>query len=129
MTLYATFACTRLAMSGAPLPAPARLSLALLVLALWMQLGIGVNVIWNHVPVWLASSHQVGAMTVLSAAVFAMHTARRPDPRHLSNMLGKLKQTDRKQYDQFMKLQSARAQGKFSQREAEQMQRFAAESR
>ena len=33
-------------------------------------------------------------MTVLSAFLFSMHTCRRVDPRHMKNLLGKLKTED-----------------------------------
>ena len=81
----------------------ARRSIYFLIFSLWMQLGIGVNVIWNSVPIWLASSHQVGAMTVLTAMIFATHNARKIDPRHIKNLLGKLKTEDRTAYEQMMK--------------------------
>ena len=51
----------------------------------------------------MASSHQCGAMTVLTAMVFAMHNARKVDPRHIKNLLGKLKVEDRTAYEQMMK--------------------------
>ena len=57
-------------------------------------MGIGVNTIWQGVPIHLASSHQIGAMTVLSAFLFAMHTCRKPDVRHVKNIIGKLKKED-----------------------------------
>lgn len=63
---------------------------------------IGANVIWNSVPVWMASSHQIGAMTVLTALVLTCHSAKRVDLRHIKNLLGKLKLEDKKTYDQFM---------------------------
>lgn len=44
-----------------------------------MQLGIGVTTIWESVPTHLASAHQIGAMTVLTAFVMCMHTCRRVD--------------------------------------------------
>ena len=68
-----------------------------------MQMGIGMNVIWNHVPIWMASSHQAGAMTVLTAIVYALHNGRKIDPRHIKNLLGKLKVEDRSAYEKMMK--------------------------
>ena len=72
----------------------ARVASGLLLFTIWMQMGIGVNTIWKSVPIEWASSHQVGAMTVLSAFLFAMHTCRKPDPRHLKNLIGKMKLED-----------------------------------
>ena len=63
---------------------------------------IGMNVIWQSVPIHLASTHQIGAMTVLSAIVYTLHCCRRVDPRHVKNLLGKLKSVDRKGYEQVM---------------------------
>lgn len=60
---------------------PARLSLVLLTGSLWMQLLIGMNVIWNNVPINLASMHQIGAMIVLSCILFSFHCCKRVDPR------------------------------------------------
>ena len=90
------------------LPGGARFSVAFLIAALWMQLAIGVNVIWQSVPVWLASSHQVGAMTVLTALILTLHSARRVDLRHIKNLLGRLKLEDRAAYERFMKHQGKR---------------------
>ena len=56
----------------------------------------------------MASSHQCGAMTVLTAMVFAMHNARKVDPRHIKNLLGKLKVEDRTAYEQMMKFQQSK---------------------
>ena len=42
----------------------------------------------------MCSTHQIGAMTVLTTFLFAMHTCRRIDVRHLKNVMGKLKQED-----------------------------------
>lgn len=39
------------------LPLQAKMSIYFLLFALWMQLSIGVNVIWQNVPIELASSH------------------------------------------------------------------------
>ena len=80
-----------------------RLSVVLLVFALWMQMLIGMNVIWNNVPINLASSHQVGAMSVLSCFMYSMHCARRIDPRHMNNMMGKLRIEDKKAYEGMLK--------------------------
>lgn len=57
-------------------------------------MAIGVNTIWNGAPVEWASMHQVGAMSVLSAFLMTMHTCRKVDPRHLKNLVGKLKLED-----------------------------------
>ena len=38
--------------------------------------------------------HQAGAVTVLTALIFAIHTCRRVDPRHIKNLLGKLRVED-----------------------------------
>ena len=77
------------------LPMSAKRSMILLVLSLWGQMFIGMNVIWQSVPIWLASSHQFGAMTVLTAFLFALHNGRRVDPRHIRNLMGKLKVEDK----------------------------------
>ena len=69
----------------------AKLASALLLSAVWMQMAIGVNTIWRGAPVEWASSHQVGAMTVLTAFLFASHTCRKVDARHLKNLVGKMK--------------------------------------
>ena len=68
-----------------------RIAAAILLSSVWMQLGIGVTTIWQGAPIHLASSHQIGAMCVLSSFLFAMHTCRKPDPRHIRNLVGKLK--------------------------------------
>jgi cytochrome c oxidase assembly protein subunit 15 len=102
MTLWASVTFAKV-LSLKHLTRGARGSMYFLIATLWMQLFIGANVIWNSVPVWMASSHQCGAMTVLTAMVFAMHNARKVDPRHIKNLLGKLKVEDRSAYEQMMK--------------------------
>ena len=72
----------------------AKFASGLLMLAVWSQLGIGVTTIWEGAPIHLCSTHQIGAMTVLSAFLFTMHTCRKIDPRHLKNLMGKLKHED-----------------------------------
>lgn len=74
----------------------------MLVLALWCQMGIGINVIWKSVPIEWASSHQIGAMTVLSILLFSMHCCRKIDPRHTANMMGKLRIENKAEYDRMM---------------------------
>ena len=80
----------------------ARGSLLFLICALWAQLFLGMNVIWNNVPINLASMHQMGAMTILSAVLFSLHTARRCDVRHIKNLVGKLRIEDPKAYIQLV---------------------------
>lgn len=55
----------------------ARLACGLLVLALWLQVILGIKTLLLHVPVSLAAAHQGGAVLLLSAMLFAAHTARR----------------------------------------------------
>jgi len=81
----------------------ARLSIVFVALALWMQISIGVASIWNNMPINYASTHQVGAMTVLTTFIFALHCGRRVDPRHVKNLLGKLRIDDKAAYEQMMK--------------------------
>jgi heme A synthase len=102
MTIWATISLGRL-LPLKFLTAGARRSIYFLIFTFWMQMGIGMNVIWNHVPVWMASSHQAGAMTVLTAMVYALHNGRKIDPRHIKNLLGKLKTEDRAAYEKMMK--------------------------
>lgn len=59
-----------------------------------------MKTIWESVPVHLASSHQIGAMTVLTAYLMAMHTCRRIDHRHMRNLLGKLRIEDPQAFQQ-----------------------------
>jgi hypothetical protein len=61
-----------------------------------------MHVVWFPNPVPLANSHQAGAVTVLTAMLFAMHTCRRVDPRHIKNLLGKLRVEDPKAFHAMM---------------------------
>ena len=72
----------------------AKFASALLLAAVWGQVGIGVSTIWQGAPIQMCSAHQIGAMTVLSAFLFSMHTCRKIDQRHLKNLIGKLKLED-----------------------------------
>ena len=47
--------------------------------------------------------HQAGAVTVLTALIFAIHNCRRVDPRHIKNLLGKLRIEDPKAFEVMMK--------------------------
>ena len=47
--------------------------------------------------------HQAGAVTVLTAMLFAMHTCRKVDPRHIKNLLGKLRVEDPQAFKVMMK--------------------------
>ena len=49
-----------------------------------------------------ASNHQVGAVILLSAILYSMHCSRRVDPRHVKNLLGKLKRDDKAAYNKLM---------------------------
>ena len=95
-------------MHVAALSNAARWSIIMLVFALWSQMGIGINVIWKSVPIEWASSHQIGAMSVLSIFLFSMHCCRKVDPRHMANLMGKLRIEDKAHYDHLMKSVSAK---------------------
>ena len=41
-------------------------------------------------------------MTVLTAFLMTMHTCRKVDPRHLKNLMGKLRVENPKQFEQSM---------------------------
>ena len=96
----------------------AKLASALLFGALWMQLGIGVKTIWEGTPIQLASTHQIGAMTVLSSFLFAMHTCRKVDGRHLKNLIGKMKLEDP---ERFKKMTSSYNASMLSKRQYEEI--------
>jgi cytochrome c oxidase assembly protein subunit 15 len=55
----------------------ARLAVTLLLLALGAQLLLGISTLLLHVPVPLAAAHQLGAMLLLTAMLFASHTLTR----------------------------------------------------
>jgi hypothetical protein len=55
---------------------------------------IGITAVWYPNFIYISSFHQAGAMTILTAMCFAAHTSRRVDPRHIRNLLGKLKVED-----------------------------------
>lgn len=120
MTLLVTYKTVSiLRMTG--LTYQAKFASALLLAAVWMQLSIGVNTIWQGAPVQWASNHQVGAMTVLSCFLFAMHTCRKVDPRHLKNLIGKMKLEDP---EAFRKMTAHYNKSQLSAREFEQLKRY-----
>lgn len=59
----------------------AKVACVCLVLALWLQVTLGIKTLLLHVPVSLAAAHQGGAVVLLSAMLFAAHTARRAPAR------------------------------------------------
>jgi len=85
-----------------------------------MQLGIGVSTIWKGAPVEWASYHQVGAMTVLSTFLIAMHSCRKVDPRHLKNLVGKMKLEDP---EAFRRMTSSYNKQVMSKRQYEEIRR------
>ena len=61
------------------------------MLAVSAQVFIGIKVVHNSVPLELGSLHQIGAVTVLTATLFALHSWRKLDVRHVKNLFGKLR--------------------------------------
>lgn len=56
-----------------PLPPRAKKALHCLLAAAWLQATLGVSTLLTYVPVSLASSHQAGAVTLLSVALWLTH--------------------------------------------------------
>lgn len=56
-----------------PLPPRAKKALHCLLAAAWLQATLGVSTLLTYVPVSLASSHQAGAVTLLSVALWLAH--------------------------------------------------------
>jgi cytochrome c oxidase assembly protein subunit 15 len=54
-----------------------RLAAVLLVGALCLQVVLGISTLLLHVPVWLATAHQGGAVLLLTATLFLCHVQRR----------------------------------------------------
>lgn len=53
-----------------------RVTLDLLATLVMLQVGLGIATLLNHVPVWLGTLHQGGAVLVLTAILAAAHMAR-----------------------------------------------------
>ena len=54
-----------------------RVAALLLVAALWVQVVLGISTLLLHVPVWLATAHQGGAVLLLTATLFLGHVQLR----------------------------------------------------
>jgi len=54
-----------------------KLGALLLVAALCLQVVLGIGTLLLHVPVWLATAHQGGAVLLLTATLFLCHVQRR----------------------------------------------------
>ena len=54
-----------------------KLGAILLVVALCLQVALGISTLVLHVPVWLATAHQGGAVLLLTATLFLCHVQRR----------------------------------------------------
>jgi heme a synthase len=54
-----------------------KLGALLLVAALCLQVLLGISTLLLHVPVWLATTHQGGAVLLLTATLFLCHVQRR----------------------------------------------------
>ncbi len=50
---------------------------AAMSLAVGLQVGLGIATLLAHVPVWLGAAHQAGAVLLLAAVVWALHTSYR----------------------------------------------------
>lgn len=61
---------------------PAWRSIQLLAVAVLVQFSLGVTTLLLHVPVVVASLHQVSAFVLLGAAVYTLHTQRRESDVH-----------------------------------------------
>jgi hypothetical protein len=59
-------------------------------------------VVHKSVPLELGSAHQIGAISVLSTALIALHSCRKCDVRHVKNLFGKLKIENPKVYKDMM---------------------------
>ena len=60
-------------------------------------------------------------MTVITSILYAMHTCRRVDPRHIRNILGKLKIEDPQAYKHMMENFN---KNMFSKRDYEQAKKY-----
>jgi cytochrome c oxidase assembly protein subunit 15 len=54
-----------------------QLAATLLIIALFLQVGMGIGTLLLHVPVWLATAHQGGAVLLLTATLFISHVQLR----------------------------------------------------
>ena len=50
-----------------------------------------------------AYAHHGGALTLIAVINYAIHTCRRVDPRHVRNLLLRLKTENPKTYEQFLR--------------------------
>lgn len=101
MTLWATVTGFKMVKLTAISP-HTRFCIVFLVTALWAQLFLGMNVIWNNVPIQLASAHQIGAMTILTSVLMLLHSAKRVDPRQIKNLIGKMRAESPESYKNYM---------------------------
>jgi len=58
-------------------PGHGSLGAVLLIAALCLQVVLGISTLLLHVPVWLATAHQGGAVLLLTATLFLCHIVRR----------------------------------------------------
>lgn len=63
---------------GARLTSAQRGAFALIALVALAQFGLGIATLLLVVPVWLGALHQAGALTLLTVAIWALHTLRPP---------------------------------------------------
>jgi cytochrome c oxidase assembly protein subunit 15 len=59
-----------------PLPAPSRLAINALLGVTTAQVGLGISTLIYFVPTELAAAHQAGSLTLLSVALWLIHTLR-----------------------------------------------------
>ena len=63
-----------------PLPASSRIGIRVLVALATVQVALGISTLLLHVPVALGVTHQAGALTLLTAALFVVHQLRGSAP-------------------------------------------------
>lgn len=73
--LWCWTAARRLTLSG-----PARRALDVLLLMALLQAALGITTLLLVMPIPLAAAHQAGAVLLLTALLWALHTLRRPAP-------------------------------------------------
>ncbi|WP_297528665.1 COX15/CtaA family protein [Thiohalobacter sp.] len=81
-TLTLTLLFAWRAATDASLPAASRRALLLWGGMAIVQVMLGIGTLLLHVPIALASSHQAGALVLLTLALNAVHRLRRPAPAH-----------------------------------------------
>jgi heme A synthase len=69
-----------------------------------LQIGSGVANVVHSSPIDAATRHQIGALLIVAATLFALHTTKKPNKAHIEHIFNSLKNKDQDKYEKLYKM-------------------------